>query len=264
MESTSILEIKNLYTYIKTEGERRPIVKNVSLDLKAGEIHGIVGESGSGKTFTAKSILRLHDEKEVEYEGEILFDDVNLFELSEKEMYQYREKKISYVFQNPMNSFDSLYTIGSQIEETLRYTAGLDKKAAKKKTLELLESVGVTPAKEKANKYPHEFSGGMLQRSMIALALACSPKVLIADEATTALDVTMQAKILQLFKQIRDNTGLSILCITHDLGVVAEICDTVTVMYQGEVVENGSVRDIFDRPQHEYTKRLLQSFREVS
>ena len=144
------------------------------------------------------------------------------------------------------------------------YVGGLDKKQAKKKTLELLESVGVTPAEEKVGKYPHEFSGGMLQRSMIALALACSPKVMIADEATTALDVTMQAKILRLLKSIRDNTNLAVLCITHDLGVVAEICDTVTVMYQGEVVETGSVRDIFDRPKHEYTKKLLESFREVS
>ncbi|MBO4591192.1 MAG: ABC transporter ATP-binding protein [Eubacterium sp.] len=264
MERTSILEIRDLYTYIKTDGERKPIVKGVNIELKPGEIHGIVGESGSGKTFTAKSILRLHDETQVDYEGSVIYEDVNLLELTEREMYIYREKEISYVFQNPMNSFDSLFTIGSQIEETLRYTAGLDKKEAKKKTLELLESVGVTPAKEKADKYPHEFSGGMLQRSMIALALACNPKVVIADEATTALDVTMQAKILKLFKHIRDENNISILCITHDLGVVAEICDTVTVMYHGEVVEIGSVRDIFDRPQHEYTKRLLQSFKEVS
>ncbi len=264
MESTSILEIKDLYTYIKTDDGKHPIVKKVNLQLKSGEIHGIVGESGSGKTFTAKSILRLHDEKDVEYEGEILYEGTNLLGIPEKELSQYREKKISYVFQNPMNSFDSLYTIGSQIEETLRYVGGLDKKQAKKKTLELLESVGVTPAEEKVGKYPHEFSGGMLQRSMIALALACSPKVMIADEATTALDVTMQAKILRLLKSIRDNTNLAVLCITHDLGVVAEICDTVTVMYQGEVVETGSVRDIFDRPKHEYTKKLLESFREVS
>ena len=154
--------------------------------------------------------------------------------------------------------------MGSQIEETLRYVAGLGKKEAREKTYELLESVGVTPAKKRANQYPYEFSGGMLQRSMIALAIACNPQILIADEATTALDVTMQARVLQLFKKLRNEKGLSILCITHDLGVVAEICDTVTVMYQGRVVETGSVRDIFNNPKHEYTKKLLKSFKEVS
>ena len=260
----SILQINELKTSIRIPEGRREIVKGLNLELKKGEIHGIVGESGSGKTFTAKSILRLHDESEVEYEGEIIYGGVNLLELSEKEMAKYREKEISYVFQNPSASFDSLYTIGAQIEETLRYVAGLGKKEAKERVLELLESVGVTPAEQKAKQYPHEFSGGMLQRSMIALAIACDPKILIADEATTALDVTMQAKVLHLFKELRDERELSVLCITHDMGVVAEICDTVTVMYDGAAVECGSVRDIFDRPKHPYTKKLLESFRELS
>ncbi|MBE5843973.1 MAG: ABC transporter ATP-binding protein [Butyrivibrio sp.] len=260
----NILEIRNLKTGIRgTEGFRE-IVKNVNIDLKEGDIHGIVGESGSGKTFTAKSILRLHDEADIKYEGEIIYNGVNLLSLSDKEVADYREKNISYVFQNPAGSFDNLFTVGSQIEETLRYVAGLGKKEAREKTYELLESVGVTPAKKRANQYPYEFSGGMLQRSMIALAIACNPQILIADEATTALDVTMQARVLQLFKKLRNEKGLSILCITHDLGVVAEICDTVTVMYQGRVVETGSVRDIFNNPKHEYTKKLLKSFKEVS
>ena len=219
MESTSILEIKNLYTYIKTEGERRPIVKNVSLDLKAGEIHGIVGESGSGKTFTAKSILRLHDESSIKYEGEINYGGVNLLGLTEAQVAKYRERDIAYIFQNPSGSFDNLFTVGDQIEETLRYVAGLSKLEAKKKTFELLESVGVTPAKK---------------------------------------------RVLQLFKKLRDERNLSVLCITHDLGVVAEICDTVSVMYDGRIVETGDVRTIFNSPRHEYTKQLLRSFKEVS
>ena len=260
----NILEVKNLSSSIKTEKGIKEIVKDVSFNLRKGEIHGIVGESGSGKTFTAKSIIRLHDEKLVSYGGEVLYGGKNLLQLSEKVFREYREKEISYIFQNPMNSFDNLFTIGSQIIETLQYVGGLKKNEAQKRCYELLESVGVTPAEERAKQYPYEFSGGMLQRSMIALAIACNPKILIADEATTALDVTMQARVLKLLKDIRDEHNLSIICITHDLGVVAEICDTVTVMYNGESIETASVSDIFNNPKHEYTRHLLKKYREVS
>lgn len=260
----NVLEIKGLSTFLKTSGGKRGIVKGVNLELAEGEIHGLVGESGSGKSFTAKSILRLHDESSIKYEGEINYGGVNLLGLTEAQVAKYRERDIAYIFQNPSGSFDNLFTVGDQIEETLRYVAGLSKLEAKKKTFELLESVGVTPAKKRAKQYPYEFSGGMLQRSMIALAIACSPKILIADEATTALDVTMQARVLQLFKKLRDERNLSVLCITHDLGVVAEICDTVSVMYDGRIVETGDVRTIFNSPRHEYTKQLLRSFKEVS
>lgn len=260
----NVLEIKNLTTLLQSSDESREIVKGVNLKLADGELHGLVGESGSGKSFTAKSILRLHDESLVKYEGEIIYDGVNLLELKESQVAKYREKEIAYIFQNPSGSFDNLFTVGNQIEETLRYVAGLSKTEAKNKTYELLESVGVTPAKKRAKQYPYEFSGGMLQRSMIALAIACNPKVLIADEATTALDVTMQARVLRLFKKLRDERNLSVLCITHDLGVVAEICDTVSVMYDGHIVETGDVRKIFSSPEHEYTKQLLKSFKEVS
>lgn len=259
-----ILDIRGLNVYIESSAVKKEIVKDINLKIKEGEIHGLVGESGSGKSFTAKSILRLHDETAVSYEGEIIYEGVNLIDLSESEIAKYRERDISYIFQNPSGSFDNLFTVGSQIEETLRYVAGLSRSAAKKKSYELLENVGVTPAEKRAKQYPYEFSGGMLQRSMIALAIACNPKILIADEATTALDVTMQARVLQLFKKLRDEKNLSVLCITHDLGVVAEICDTVSVMFEGRIVETGDVRTIFNSPEHEYTKHLLRSFKEVS
>lgn len=259
----NVLEIKDLNVSIKSR-EGRDIVKGVSLNIKEGEIHGLVGESGSGKSFTAKSILRLHDESATQYKGAIIYNNQNLLELKESEFKKFRERDISYIFQNPTGSFDNLFTVGEQIEETLRYVAGYNKSEAKSKSYELLESVGVTPAKKRAKQYPYEFSGGMLQRSMIALAIACNPKLLIADEATTALDVTMQARVLQLFKKLRDERNLSVLCITHDLGVVAEICDTVSVMYVGRIVETNDVRNIFNSPKHEYTKHLLRSFKEVS
>lgn len=256
-----ILELKDLQVDLLTEKGIGKAVRGMNLTLDKGEIHGIVGESGCGKTVTAKSILRLHDEKKTEYRGCILYGDqkTSLLELTEKSMNRYRGKEIAYVPQNPMTSFDNLYTIGEQIAETMRQHLKLSAKDAWARTLVLLTQVGVTPAEKRALQYPYEFSGGMLQRTMIALAVSCHPGILIADEATTALDVTMQARVLKLLKRLRDETGMSILCITHNFGVVAEICDRVTVMYGGTVVESGSVSDIFNSSKHPYTETLIRN-----
>lgn len=259
----NILEIKDLHVGIYTDNGIANIVQGINLNLKRGEIHGVVGESGCGKTVTAKSVLRLHDENNVKYSGSIQYNFNNtkkdILSLKEKELKQYRGKEIAYIFQNPMTSFDNLFTVGEQIAEGIREHLKLSKKDASNKSVELLNAVGVTPADKRAVQYPYEFSGGMLQRAMIAMAISCEPKILIADEATTALDVTMQARVLELLKKLRDDKGLSILCITHNFGVVAEICDTVTVMYSGKVVENGPVEDIFHNPGHPYTKELIES-----
>lgn len=258
---SKILDITNLQVDLLTEKGIGKAVRGINLTLEEGEIHGIVGESGCGKTVTAKSILRLHDEKKIEYRGNIFYgtENINLLTLKEKNMNSFRGKKIAYVPQNPMTSFDNLYTIGEQIAETIREHLKLSKKEAWQRSLELLEQVGVTPANKRAHQYPYEFSGGMLQRTMIALAISCNPSILIADEATTALDVTMQARVLALLKKLRDETGMAILCITHNFGVVAEICDTVTVMYAGTIVESGNVGTIFHNSRHPYTQALIKN-----
>lgn len=258
---SKVLQINNLQVDLLTEKGIGWAVKGINIDLEEGEIHGIVGESGCGKTVTAKSILRLHEEKKIEYRGSILFgsENTDLLTLKEKNMNTYRGSKIAYVSQNPMTSFDNLYTIGEQITETIRAHLKLSRKEAWKRTIELLGQVGVTPADKRAQQYPYEFSGGMLQRTMIAMAISCNPRILIADEATTALDLTMQARVLELLKKLRDETNMSILCITHNFGVIAEICDTVTVMYAGTIVESGSVSTIFHHSRHPYTQALIKN-----
>lgn len=252
-----ILEIKDLQVDLLTEYGIGHGTRGIDLCLQRGEIHGIVGESGCGKTVTAKSVLRLHDEKKTQYHGEILYQGKNLLEANQKELRKIRGGEISYVFQQPMTSFDNLFPIGNQIVETILAHENCSKKEAWERTYKLLEAVGVTPAKKRAKQYPYEFSGGMLQRTMIAMSIAANPSVLIADEVTTALDVTMQARVLELLKTLRDRQNLSILCITHNFGVVAEICDTVSVMYAGTVVETGPVRKIFHESVHPYTKKLI-------
>lgn len=256
-----ILDIKDLQVDLLTEKGIGRAVRGINITLAEGEIHGIVGESGCGKTVTAKSILRLHDEKKIEYRGSILYgsEGTNLVAIKEKSMNCFRGRKIAYVPQNPMTSFNNLYTIGEQIAETIREHLKLPPKEAWRRTIELLEQVGVTPADKRALQYPYEFSGGMLQRAMIALMISCNPKILIADEATTALDVTMQARVLALLKKLRDENGMAILCITHNFGVVAEICDTVTVMYAGRVVESGDVDTIFHNSRHPYSQALIKN-----
>lgn len=235
-------------------------VQGINLDIKKGEIHGVVGESGCGKTMTAKSILRLHNDSRTEYSGEIIFnEEVDILKMNSKEIQQLRGQNISMVFQDPMVSLNPLYTVGEQISEMLRVHMNMKKKQSYEYTLKLLERVGIYPTEKRYNQYPFEFSGGMLQRIMIAIAVSCNPKLLIADEPTTALDVTIQAKILEMFKELRDSTGMAILVITHNFGVVAEICDNVSVMYAGKIVETGSVKNIFQHPTHPYTKALIES-----
>lgn len=238
-------------------------MREVSFEIGQGEILGIVGESGCGKSMTAKSILRLNQEERTFYKGKILYHteegNKNILELSRKSMQKLRGGEIAMVSQNPMEAFDPLYTVGDQIEEMIRYHKKIGRKEAQEETARLLEQVGIFPGETRRKQYPHEFSGGMLQRAAIGMMISCSPRLLIADEPTTALDVTMQSQILSLLKKLRDDTGMSILLITHNFGVVAEICDRVCVMYAGEIVESGTVEEIFACPRHPYTRALIRS-----
>lgn len=235
-------------------------VRNINLDIKRGEIHCIVGESGCGKSMTAKSILRLHDEKKIAYSGKIIYENKkDILEMKKKELQQLRGKDISMIFQDPMTTLNPLLTIGSQITEMILLHEKVSKGEAKNRAITLLERVGIRPGKDRFNQYPFEMSGGQLQRVSIAMSLACRPKLLIADEPTTALDVTMQAQILSLLKELQQEQNSSVLMITHNFGIVAEIGDTVSVMYAGQIVETGEVREIFYHPKHPYTKALISS-----
>ena len=261
-----MLEIKNLKVSFHTYSGEVQAVRGVNLTLEDGDILAIVGESGCGKSVTAQSILKLHDPDITQYkEGEILLDGKNLLELSDKEIQKIRGQEISMIFQDPMTSLNPTMTVGSQISEVLRqHEKGSDgkrisRKEAKERAVELLRMVRIPNPEERIDRYPHEFSGGQRQRIMIAIAMACSPRILIADEPTTALDVTVQAQILQLMKDMQKEKGTSIMIITHDMGAVAKIAKSVAVMYGGLVVEAGSVEDIFYRSEHPYTKGLLNS-----
>lgn len=235
-------------------------VRGVDFAVAAGEIRGIVGESGCGKSITAKSILGLNDPKTTEYRGEICFDDCgNLLELKNDRMRGIRGKRISMIFQDPMASLNPLLPIGRQIEETILAHEQKDKRKAREKTLSLLQSVGIEPAEKRFRQYPFELSGGMQQRVMIAIAVSCNPQLLIADEPTTALDVTIQAQILELLLRLRRERNMSVILISHDLEVVGEICDRISVMYAGQIVETGDVGSLFTRPRHPYTQALLES-----
>ncbi len=235
-------------------------VRNINLSVKRGEIRAIVGESGSGKSVTSMAILKLLPELTTVYKsGEILFENQDLLKLSEKELLKIRGNKISMIFQDPMTSLNPFLRISTQLEETIILHQGLGKKDAKEKAIEMLKTVGVVNAEERIKHFPHQFSGGMRQRVMIAMALSCHPSLLIADEPTTALDVTIQEQILLLIKNLSKKFNTSTIFITHDLAVVAEICDTVSVMYQGEIVEEGTVEEIFNNPKHPYTIGLLKS-----
>ncbi|MCL6548091.1 MAG: ABC transporter ATP-binding protein [Alicyclobacillus sp.] len=238
-------------------------VDDVSFEVRKGETVGLVGESGCGKSVTALSILRLLGPAGRLFEGEIWFDGRNLAALNEREMRKIRGADIGMVFQEPMASLNPVRTIGEHIAEPLRIHRRLSKQAARSRAVELLKAVGIPRAEQVVDEYPHRLSGGMRQRVMIASAIACQPKLLIADEPTTALDVTIQAQILDLLRDIRRTGEMATLLITHDLGVVAETCDRVIVMYAGQVVEQGTVRDIFRRPAHPYTAALLRSLPRV-
>lgn len=256
----NLLEINNLKTYFKTEAGILKAVNDVSLRVKKGETICVVGESGCGKSITAMSIMRLiSKDNGFNDGGEIIFEGKDLLKLSEEEIRHIRGKDIAMIFQEPMSSLNPTFTIGFQVMEPLILHEGLDKKAARERAVQLLNEVGIPRADKIIDSYPHELSGGMRQRVMIAMALACSPKILIADEPTTALDVTIQAQILDLMRNIKKELNTSILLITHDLGVVAEMADYVVVMYAGKVVEEGDVIEIFKSPSHPYTIGLLKS-----
>ncbi len=256
----ALLEVKDLKTYFYTQDGVVKAVDGVSYDVSEGEALGIVGESGCGKSVSALSIMRLIPQPPGKIVGgEILFDGTNLLDLDDDEMRKLRGNKIAMIFQDPMTSLNPVLTINRQISEALELHMGMNKEQARKRTIEMLQLVGIPSAADRVDDYPHQFSGGMRQRVMIAMALACNPKIIIADEPTTALDVTIQAQIIDLVKQLRKNLGTAVIWITHDLGVVAGLCDKVSVMYAGHVVESAPVRELYGNPSHPYTLGLLKS-----
>lgn len=256
----NILKVDNMHVSFKTQTGRITAVRGVSFDLNKGETLAIVGESGSGKSVTAKSIMRLLPKHNTEItKGDILYEDRSLLKLSIKKMQEIRGSEISMVFQDPMTSLNPTMKVGKQIMEGLQKHQNLSKTVARKRALEMMKLVGIPSAEARLEDYPHQFSGGMRQRVVIAMALACNPKVLIADEPTTALDVTIQAQILDLMRDLQQKMDTAIILITHDLGVVANMADRVAVMYAGKIVEQGTLDEIFYSPQHPYTLGLLQS-----
>lgn len=256
----NVLSIRNLRTYFHTDDGIAKAVDDVSFDLREGETLGIVGESGCGKSVTALSILRLLPAAVGVIEGgEILFEGKDIVKISEKEIRSIRGNKISMIFQEPMTSLNPAYTCGNQVVEVLKTHRDISSADAKAKAIEILKSVGIPSPEQRFKEYPHQLSGGLRQRVMIAIALACEPKILIADEPTTALDVTVQAQILELIKSLQVKLNMSVILITHDLGVVADTCDRVIVMYASKVVEEGIAAEVFREPKHPYTKALMES-----
>ncbi|UXS33310.1 ABC transporter ATP-binding protein [Agrobacterium tumefaciens] len=259
MTPAPVLSVRNLTTSFLVDGAWKSVVRNVSFDVAPGETVAIVGESGSGKSVTSLSLMRLLAPASSRIEGEVLLNGRNLLALSEREMRGVRGNDISMIFQEPMTSLNPIFTIGRQISEVLIRHKGLSKQQARAETIRLLEKVRIPNAGSRFDEYPHQFSGGMRQRVMIAMALASRPKLLIADEPTTALDVTIQGQILDLIKLLQEEEGMSVLFITHDMGVVAEIADRTIVMYRGDEVETGPTEDIFERGKHPYTRALLSA-----
>ena len=260
----SVLDVKGLKTVFKTRAGEVHAVNAVSFDLKPGELLGVVGESGSGKSVTMMSLIGLLPMPPAEIrEGVVDFDGRDLLKSDEDALREVRGGDIGFIFQDPMTSLNPVFTVGFQLREPLRKHMGMNKKQAQIRSAELLELVGIPDAASRLKDYPHQFSGGMRQRVMIAIALACDPKVLIADEPTTALDVTIQAQILELVKDLRQKLGMAIVWITHDLGVIAGIADRVLVMYGGQVVEHADVQALFKNPQHPYTRALLETIPSV-
>jgi len=255
-----LLEIKGLQTHFETDSGRVPAVDGVDIYIRKGEVLGIVGESGCGKSVMSLSVMRLVPNPPGRIvSGTIQYKGEDLVHVSEKRMQQIRGDEIAMIFQEPMTSLNPVFTNGNQISETVRVHRSLNKKEARLHAIEMLRKVGIPRPEAIVDEYPHQLSGGMRQRVMIAMAMACDPELLIADEPTTALDVTIQAQILDLMKQLNRDLGTAIMMITHDLGVVAEMCDRIVVMYAGKVVEEGSTRDILKNPQHPYTRGLIQS-----
>ena len=259
-EKGTTLQVDSLSTSFRTRQGWLKAVDGVSFSVAQGEILGLVGESGCGKSVTSQSILRLYDEKrDVHYEGHIRLDGEDLLALSPKEMHKVRGSRISMIFQDALSSLNPVFTVGDQICEPQMIHQGLARRQAMEKAVELLKLVNIPAPERRVMQYPHELSGGMRQRVMIAIALACKPELLIADEPTTALDVTVQAQIMDLIRELNQKLGMSVMLITHDLGVVAETCDRVAVMYLGQIVEQADKNAIFDDPRHPYTWGLIHS-----
>ena len=255
----SFLSINNLEVSFFTHAGEVKAVRGISYSVNKGEILGIVGESGSGKSVSTSALMRMVASPGEILAGQIHFDGKDILDLSEKEMVEIRGKDIGMVFQDPMTSLNPVYTVGNQIDEVLRKHTNLNKAERKARIIELFELVGINQPEKRMKQYPHEFSGCMRQRVVIAMALACNPKLIIADEPTTALDVTVQAQILELIQKITKENNTSVILITHDLGVVATVCDRIHIMYGGKIVEKGTTEEIFYEPKHPYTKGLLSS-----
>ncbi len=259
-DNKKLIEVNDLKVSFFTPAGEVKAVDGISYSLGYNEVMGVVGESGSGKSVEAYAIMGLLQSNGKVIGGSINYEGRSVLDFTEEEMRQFRGNKVSMIFQNPMTCLNPVYTIGNQLSEAITcHDATISKKEARKRVIDMLEKVGINNADKRFDQYPHEFSGGMRQRAMIAMALICKPKLLIADEPTTALDVTIQAQILELMKELQRQENTSIIFITHNLGVVAEICDRVSVMYAGHIVEQGTVDEIFYEPQHPYTKGLLTS-----
>lgn len=262
-DKNSFLQVKNLKVEYVTKEETVYAVNDVSFQLDKGKVFGLVGETGAGKTTIARTILRVLQEPPAELRsGEVILDGRNLLSLSEEEMCEVRGNKITMIFQDPMTSLNPVMSVGNQIAEVIKLHNNMSKAEIRKEAEKMLETVGI-PA-ERYDEYPHQFSGGMKQRVVIAIALACNPELLLADEPTTALDVTIQAQVLELMRNLNEKNNTTTILITHDLGVVAEMCDEVAIVYAGEIVESGSLEDIFEHPQHPYTLGLFGALPKLS
>ncbi len=264
MSEQYLLSVQDLHTTFRTDSGEVQAVNGVSFNLNPGEILGIVGESGSGKSVTAYSVMQILADNGKIKSGHILYKGEDLTTWSEKQMSHFRGKCCSIVFQDPMTSLNPVFTIGSQLGEAIRLHTNRRGKQVRERAIEMLELVGINEPEKRIKQYPFELSGGMRQRVMIAMALACEPDILIADEPTTALDVTIQAQILELMQDLQKKLGMAVILVTHDLGVIADMCDNIIVMYGGRICERGTAREIFYNPKHEYTKGLLRSIPSVN
>ena len=264
MSEMPMLQVKNLHTSFFTDAGEVRAVNGISYKLDAGKVLGIVGESGSGKSVSAYSILRILTDTGRVTEGEVLFKGENILEYTEQQMQKFRGSRISIIFQDPMTCLNPTFTIGNQLMEAILLHTDRNKKEAEERAIEMLRLVGISEPEKRMKQYPFEHSGGMRQRVMIAMALACEPDILIADEPTTALDVTIQAQILDLIQDLQKQMGMAVIMITHDLGVIADMCDEIIVMYGGKVCERGTTDEIFYNPRHEYTKGLIRSIPRIS
>jgi oligopeptide/dipeptide ABC transporter ATP-binding protein len=263
MNNEALLKVNDLKTTFYSKNNKIEAVRGVNIEIKSGEILGIVGESGSGKSVLMKSVIGILPENAKIDSGEVYFEEKNILNLSSREMRKIKGKEIAMIFQDPMTALNPLKKIGDHIVEVLVRHKGVNKKIARKMAIDVLNDVGIPMPEKRIDQYPHEFSGGMRQRVLIAMALACDPKLLIADEPTTALDVTIQAQILELLKSLKDKNNMSIILITHDLGVVASLCNRIAVMYGGLIMEEGTTEEIFYSSKHPYTKALLNSIPKV-